>query len=47
VRDRELLALADVDDRDAVAHERLDLGGIDLLDLLADALDVLGAGRAH
>ena len=42
-----LLALADVDEDDAVAEVRLDLGRVDLLDLALDLADDLRAGRAH
>ena len=42
-----LLRLADVDQDDAVAEMLLHLGGVDLLDLVLDLLDELGAGRAH
>ena len=43
-----LVALAHVDDHDAVGAEDLaDRGGVDLVDLGLDLLDVLGAGGAH
>ena len=42
-----LLGLAHVDDGEAVAEVLGDLGRVDLLDLLLDLPDDLGAGRAH
>jgi hypothetical protein len=44
-----LLALAHVEEHDpvAVGKRRLDLGGIDLLDLAADLADDLRARRTH
>ena len=42
-----LLLLAHVDDHDALVEELAHLGGIDLVDLRADLLDVLGSGGAH
>src|SRR3954452_24383579 len=47
VADRVLLGLADVDDRHSVVHELVDLGGVDLLDLLLDAAGVLRSAHAH
>ena len=42
-----LLGLPDVDDRDGVAEQPVDLGGVDLVDLLLDLPDVVGAGGGH
>src|SRR5947209_8104866 len=42
-----LLGLAHVDDRDRVVEQSVDVGRIDLLDLLLDLPDVVGAGGGH
>jgi hypothetical protein len=47
VAGRVLVRLADVDDGNAVVQEPVDLRGVDLVDLLLDAADVLGSGHAH
>jgi hypothetical protein len=43
----DLLGLAHVDDPHALVEELVDLGGIDLRDVLLDLLDEVGARRAH
>src|ERR1700761_8088696 len=43
----ELFAATDVDDRDALVGELVDLGGVDLLDTALDLAEQLWTGRAH
>jgi hypothetical protein len=43
----ELLGLAHVDDPHALVEELVDLGGVDLRDVLLDLLDEVGARWAH
>jgi len=47
VADGELLALAHVDDRDALVDQLVDLGGIHLVYLALDLPQKLRPGRAH